>query len=499
MRIAYAVGDTRKKNHRAPKGARGAKARRNFRCTTDRRDRRAVDARRRTFVTQSFAAGAGAAALLAAPRLSRAQERLPRIGNCLIATDLGLVPDGDHDQTAALQRAIDIATARRVTLYLPAGRYRVSGVKLRRGTRLVGEPGQTILAAAGNRGLLHAKSARSVSLSDLVLDGGLMPIEAGRSHEALLAAEGCEGLLVEAVELRSSVQHGIFLLRSSARITATTIADCLGTGIFLNDSGGSEITHNRIERCGNGGIRIWRSRGGSDGSLVQSNLIRQIAAHDGGSGQNGNGINLFRADDVIVSGNRISDCAFSAIRANASSNCQILTNTCTRLGEVAIYAEFSFQGAVIASNLVDSAATGIAVSNFREGGRLAIVQGNLVRNLFFRERSPDKRGIGIAVEADTIVSGNIVERAPGIGIAVGWGRYMRDVSVTANLVRETAIGIGISDHVAAGQVLVAANMISGASNGAIRLMRYELPVAGDLSQPGRKLPANVVVEGNVVA
>ena len=88
-------------------------------------------------------------------------------------------------------------------------------------------------------------------------------------------------------------------------------------------------------------------------------------------------MNVFRAANVLVQGNRISDCAFSAVRANSASNCQIIANRCTRIGEVALYAEFAFEGALIANNLVDGAAMGISVTNFMpEGGRLAVVQGN---------------------------------------------------------------------------------------------------------------------------
>ena len=53
----------------------------------------------------------------------------------------------------------------------------------------------------------------------------------------------------------------------------------------------------------------------------------------------------------------------------------------TDVGEVAIYSEFGFEGAVIANNTVDGAALGIVACNFNEGGRLAVVQGNLIRNL----------------------------------------------------------------------------------------------------------------------
>jgi uncharacterized secreted repeat protein (TIGR03808 family) len=72
----------------------------------------------------------------------------------------------------------------------------------------------------------------------------------------------------------------------------------------------------------------------------------------GGSGQWGNAINVFRADNVIVRGNRIRNAAFTAVRGNAASNLQIVGNTCSGLGEVALYAEFGFEGAVIANNIV---------------------------------------------------------------------------------------------------------------------------------------------------
>ena len=89
--------------------------------------------------------------------------------------------------------------------------------------------------------------------------------------------------------------------------------------------------------------------------MVTDNRIEDIRADAGGDGPYGNAISVFRAGNVIVRGNRIDKCAFSAIRGNSASNIQIAGNICTRLGEVAIYSEFSFEGAVIANNTVDGA------------------------------------------------------------------------------------------------------------------------------------------------
>ena len=94
------------------------------------------------------------------------------------------------------------------------------------------------------------------------------------------------------------------------------------------DAIGIEIAHNDIADCGNNGIQVWRSEAGEDGSIVSANRIVRVRADSGGSGENGNGVNVFRAGGVLVSGNRITDCAFSAVRGNAASDIQIIGNSC---------------------------------------------------------------------------------------------------------------------------------------------------------------------------
>ena len=90
----------------------------------------------------------------------------------------------------------------------------------------------------------------------------------------------------------------------------------------------------------------------------------------------------FRAGDVIVRNNIIRRAAFSAIRGNAASNIQIIGNNCARARtNRAMYAEFDFEGAIVADNVIDMAENGIAITNFNNGGRLATVHGNLLRNL----------------------------------------------------------------------------------------------------------------------
>jgi uncharacterized secreted repeat protein (TIGR03808 family) len=188
------------------------------------------------------------------------------------------------------------------------------------------------------------------------------------------------------------------------------------------------------------------------------------------------------------------------VRGNAASNIQIANNLATDVGEVAIYSEFGFEGAVIANNTVDGAALGICVVNFNEGGRLATVQGNLIRNL--KPKRPagtdpgDSAGVGICVEADAAVTGNVVEGAPNAGISVGWGAYMRDVSVTGNVVRSARHGITLSVTNGAGMAIVSGNMISGVKAGAIVGMDHARVVTDLEREPTRY--ANLQVSGNRV-
>ena len=203
----------------------------------------------------------------------------------------------------------------------------------------------------------------------------------------------------------------------------------------------------------------------------------------------------------MVRGNRIKGAAFSAVRGNAASNLQILGNTCTGLGEVALYAEFGFEGAMIANNVVDGAALGVAVTNFNEGGRLAVVQGNIIRNLVaFRAAGADPNdpaGVGIGVEADTAVTGNVVENAPTAGILLGWGRYMRDVAATGNVVRGCGVGIAVSVAAGAGSAVIADNLISGARRGAILGMDGHTAVTGELAGEAQRF-AHLTISGNRV-
>jgi uncharacterized secreted repeat protein (TIGR03808 family) len=336
-----------------------------------------------------------------------------------------------------------------------------------------------------------------VRLEGFTIDGTGAVLDPSGS-DALLTLARCQLVTLRDLVIRHSTNNGISLRGCSGEVLNCTISECEATGLFTLDARGLRIGHNRVSRIGNNGIQVWSSEAREDGTLVLGNRIDQIEARAGGDGQNGNGINVFRSGSVQIEANRITDCAFSAIRANSGSNCQMIGNSCERIGEIALYVEFAFEGAVIANNLVAGAAQGISVTNFNQGGRLAVVSGNLLRDLNWRLTSVDKRGIGISVEADASVTGNVVEGAQSVGILAGWGGYRRDISVTGNVIRASKVGIGASSDLGGGSVLIAQNLISGASHGGIRAMKGLQPEGDELSASGAKLPG-VTIADNVVA
>lgn len=443
---------------------------------------------RRNILSVGIAAGLVAGATAAGPRRAEA-----RVGGS--EEPLDLVPGSSVDQAPVLQAAIDAAAARGAALQLPAGRFRIGPIQLPTGTRLVGAAGATHLQFAGEGSFVSAEHAQDILIEDIAFDGGFRAL--GEHAEGLLAFRHVQGLRLSRLAVTQSAGSGITLTDCGGSIADCRVSSVIDAAIRATDSTGLAVIHNEIADCGNNGIQVWRTLAGEDGTIVSGNRIVRVRADAGGSGQNGNGINVFRAGSVLVSGNRIADCAYTAVRGNAAADIQIIANSCSRLGEVAIYAEFGFEGALIAGNVVDTAASGISVTNFNDGGRLAVVQGNLVRHLFRREHEPvDKRGHGISVEADTALTGNVIEGAPSAGIVIGWGPYMREVVATGNLVRASRVGILVSADKGVGACLIANNMISGAADGAVRSMDGEgNPVGAELAQSTGRQPLSLA--GNV--
>jgi uncharacterized secreted repeat protein (TIGR03808 family) len=450
---------------------------------------------RRHLIGASAAGAAGALAM--SPDAARAAQLTSTLGRDV--TQYGVRPGSPDDQTKVLQRAIDEAAHAQAPLALPPGVYRTGMLRLQSGSQLVGVRGATRLVFNGGASMFSGEGSNSVGLTNVTLDGGGIPLPTRRG---LVHCLGGRDIRITDCEITGSGGNGIWLENVSGDISGNIITKSATTAIVSFDAQGLMVTRNTIQGTNDNGIEILRTAIGDDGTLVADNRIEDIKAGPGGSGQYGNAINAFRAGNVIVRGNRIRNCDYSAVRGNSASNIQITGNSISDVREVALYSEFSFEGAVIANNTVDGAALGVSVCNFNEGGRLAVVQGNIIRNLLAKRpigtAPDDDAGIGIYVEADTTVSGNVIENAPSFGIVAGWGKYLRDVVISGNVIRNAMVGVGVSVTPGAGTALVNNNMISATPRGAVVGLDHARPITPDLSAEGAQRFAQLVLGSNAV-
>lgn len=416
----------------------------------------------------------------------------------LEAAQFGLRAGSADDQSKLLQNALLEAAKRDAPLVLAPGRYRIANVVLPEGARLIGVPAATHLVAAQAGPMLAARKIKRAALSGILLDGlDLRPTQ----RSGLLVADEVLDLTLADCEFANAGSVGVMLNRSAGRIQQSRFRSMRDAALFSLDSRGLSVEQNQIEDCGNNGIQLWRTQAGDDQSVVRGNRINRIRSDAGGDGPNGNGISLYKAGGVIIEGNTLRDCALTFIRNNSGSGVQILGNQGRRCGEVGLYSEFAFEGAIIANNLVEDCAQGANITNLDHGGRLSVFANNIVRNAQ-KGLAPKGRelvgGIGVHVEAEAAVTGNVIENASETGISLGWSWGMRNLVATGNMVRKTGIGISVSLVPKERNALIANNVIAEARRGAVVGTEYGKAVTGDLTRLADARAAGVRVENNAV-
>ena len=451
---------------------------------------------RRAFLSGFAASTLSFPAFAAKPALQVADLR-----GSLDVSQFGVRPDAYDDQSKLLQRVLDKAAAQDKPVFLPPGTYVVSNINLPPRARLMGISGTSRIIYGGGGEMLSGLGCELIEMQGIVLDGVNRPL--GDEFGGLLHARACPRVLIDNCDFVGSQGAGLSLDTCGGRVERSRITGADGVaGLYSVNATGLSIQNNQVADCSNGGILVHRWAVGEDNTIVSGNRLERIAAKLGGTGQQGNGINLFRANGVIVSNNHLTDCAFSAVRANSASNAQITGNTCLRSGETALYSEFAFEGSLIVNNIVDGATMGVSIANFNEGGRLAICANNLIRNLKTDGPYPAEVagfGIGIFAEADTSVTGNVIEGAPKYGIGLGWGPYLRNVIAANNIIRKAGEGIAVSVVKGAGKASIVGNIIDGTVGGGIIGHEWIKAVTRDLAFGERTPFPHLTVERNVVS
>lgn len=417
----------------------------------------------------------------------------------LSAREFGITPGGG-DQTAQVQRLLDTAARSYRTALLPAGDIAVSSLVLPEGVRVVGAGAATRLIQTGRGPMVTGRGLVSAELADMALVGseGRSPSEAGLG---LVDLRQVNWARLTGLTLSGALADGVYMEQCGGTVSDCRIEACGRFGVFSMEGDRLIISRNTVRQCANGGIILHRWQVGPEGARIIGNRISDIGAAAGGTGQWGNGINIYLGRDVQISRNHISRCAFSAMRANSAHDFSMHDNQCFESGEMAIFAEFAWSNGTITRNLVDGAANGISATNFNDGGHGGLIADNHVRNLRLTgPYEPDAPGfgIGISAEADCEVVHNTVENAPRIGLLAGWGPYLRNCTLRNNLVRSAGLGIGISVADGAGRVTVDGNRIVDTQT-AIAGMRWADIVTQDLARRPQAAPATITLGTNQIA
>lgn len=387
-----------------------------------------------------------------------------------------------------LQNAMDIARTNGRPLYIQQGSYNVGNLTVTTasggGKPLVmyADPGTVTLTYTTGTVFLRIDAISDCEIRGITFNansraysGAGIAAAISVANASRTAIENCRvltgldiGIAMDACGTRQTIGvNGTNEIASSAGRIAGCEISAFESGIFTRDCVATEITGNNVRNCRNNGIQVWQSTPRLDGSRIARNTVTGIDAQGGGSGQNGNGINTYKAHNVVIADNVIRFCDFSAVRCNVSNSVQVLGNNCYALGETAIFIEetddatgFNNVGNVVSNNVVDQCNVGVSVTNFNNGGRMATVSNNIVRNCHPSPSNPDRTfGSGILAEADAVITGNVVECADLFGIGLGTNDFTRNLIASGNVVRKSTYGISVSGDSAAGHQTVHGNII----------------------------------------
>jgi uncharacterized secreted repeat protein (TIGR03808 family) len=442
---------------------------------------------------RNFLAGLGAGSVALANSQAFAQQVFGGIN----ANSMGLQAGSVGDQGKVLQKILNKASRNNQAVFIEPGRYKISNLTLPENSRLIGVNGASVFEYTGIDHFIYSENANHVELVGITFDGSLQPVK--DYSKANIRIANAKHVLIEHCSISNASQSGIEVSGSAGRVSKNRVDTAVGTaGIVGQANTGLMISENVVSECANAGILVYRRERGYDNTIITNNRVKFISAVSGGTGQYGNGINTWQADGVMISNNHVTDCAYSTIRSNSCSNIQITNNTCLRAGETSIYSEFAFQGALISGNIVDGAARGISIANLDHGGRLTVCSNNIVRNVHENVPYADEThvfGTGILAEADIAITGNVIESTSRFGMLLGWGEYLRNVSASNNIIRDTKTGFYVSVVEGTGDVSITNNVINKAKRGIVGY-RWQEAVTGDLVRDSTKQFRNLSITGN---
>jgi uncharacterized secreted repeat protein (TIGR03808 family) len=436
----------------------------------------------------------------ATPKLPRRAILRLGVGGLLLPA-VHRIAHAAPDRTDWIANGLREAAKRGAAFKLPAGVTATRSLELPDGAKMVGAPAGSTLQLIGQGPLLYASAARNIEIESVIFDGGGASF--ADPKRGLLDFSDVLRLSIHGCVIRDCGARGVNLTRCGGRFAQNAIERVRDAGYFSLDGLGVDIDGNRVRECGDNGVQVWTSAMGRyEGSRVRNNIIEDIHNLSGGDGTYGNGVGIWNAGFVRVENNKISRCAYTAVRNNGGNDVVVIGNECKTFGEKAMYAEFGAKRSTFRDNKIDDAGAGIAVTNAERGTDVGWVTGNTITGL--RESHPDDEFgqqmfwlTGILGEKNCEISGNTVIGSPWIGIALGG--YRENLRAESNTLIDNAYGITFAAGEGVGDAIIARNKIIGSKKAAIAAMAGPEPLPGDVADPAEaaKYPRLTVRDNDV--
>ncbi len=346
------------------------------------------------------------------------------VDNAVVLVTASSSPGPGYATVANVQTAVNQAISHGVPLFIRPGIYQTTEIVVSASSgggtlHVTAVPGTAQLHLTSGNNLLAINGINNCKIENLILDANNVTFSNLSASSALLRLSSCNNLEIVNCVIQNSVACGIYAdAVYHAKISGCTIQNCSyglwGMDLLL------AVDNNLVMNCSNNGMMIWTSSIRGNSSSITNNKIFSINSGSG-TGQNGNGVNVYRAIGVNVIGNIISGCQYSAIRYNSAGDAIIIGNNCYGSREVAIFLEAPgpgdwMNGGIVSGNMIDTAGGGISVANSGAGGqgtsRSIVITGNRVAGIVkWNITDPGYfpttgNGIGISVEQTCVVTGN---------------------------------------------------------------------------------------------
>lgn len=277
-----------------------------------------------------------------------------------------------------------------VTVRLAPGRYRVDGLRLGSGARLVGSGPQTVLAPQRARyWALVVARGKGIRISDLSIDGGGSSVSDRDGGIAVAVFDGSRDVRLQRLRITRVRTDGVntWGAHSSVSVQDSSIESDGGgeagvVALGSDESRDTSVIRTRVRRFTSFGIILQQQEHGRPAAdlhgVVLDNAVSDIRdpSRDGcwtaaryrtpGCGTNEGGIWTGGVEAAVI-GNTVRRARWDGIETVGSSTRTTIVGNRIHDTRTGIYLEHSTQRSLIARNVIVDALTGINVEWWHEG------------------------------------------------------------------------------------------------------------------------------------